>query len=403
VDLDERVERCRPGRHVRVARDARAWKRPRGAQQLRFVDGRQRKPLALRRGNLPGLGEQLRPIQRPLEIRPRARAVHLDERVDRSRPVGNVRIARDASGGRPRRAERFRLVDGWEREALALRGDRVCGGEPGPPERPLEIRPGDRAVDLGRRVERAGRCRHVRNARGARGGERPRGTVRIRRMDGRERETLALRGEGRGAERRSRTERPLEVRPCARAMELDERLASLLAARNVRVARDARTGEHPRGTNGCRLVDGRERETVALRGAGLRGGGTQSRPTERPLAIRPGLRAMDLDGWVGRALPGWYVRISRNARARERSRGANLLRDVDGRKRELLALRGRKRRAVPVRQRERPLEIRPRDRTVGLDGRTERSLPVRHLRVARDARTGKRPRGAGPGGVVDGR
>ncbi|MBK9965891.1 MAG: hypothetical protein IPP07_13695 [Holophagales bacterium] len=122
---------------------------------------------------------------------------------------------------------------------------------------PLEIRPGDR-VDLGRRVERAGRCRHVRNARGARGGERPRGTVRIRRMDGRERETLALRGEGRGAERRSRTERPLEVRPCARAMELDERLASLLAARK-------RTG---RSTPAPGNTPGHERRRLWTDGSG---------------------------------------------------------------------------------------------------------------------------------------
>ena len=347
--------------------------------------------------------EQLRPPERPLEVRPRARPVELDGRFGLHRPGGHVRDARDTRGGEhPWRAKQLGLVDGWEREALALRGNWNFGGGSGPPERPLEIRPGDRAVDLDGRVERTGQPWHVRNTRCARGGKCPWRTVRLRLVDGRKREALALRGKWQGGGHRKLAERPLEVRPRARAVELDERFGRSRAVRNVRLPRDSCGGERPWRAKWLRLVDGRERKVLALRRVGLRGGGC-GRP-ERPLEIRPGDRAVDLDGRAGRRIPVRDVRIARDARAGERSRVEVALRLVDGRKREALALRGGRPRQVGlVRRSERSLEIRPGDRPVDLDGRTGRSLPGRHVRLARDARAGKRPRGTRPVGVVDGR
>ena len=97
----------------------------------------------------------------------------LGERVGRGEPPWNIRDEGRSRAAERTQGERFRrLLEGHERELLALRGQ-CLSGLLWKPERPLEV--GRDELDLGERLRLGGPVRNVWNEGRGDAGERPRG------------------------------------------------------------------------------------------------------------------------------------------------------------------------------------------------------------------------------------
>ncbi len=134
-----------------------------------------------------------------------------------------------APGNRPGH-EVVRLVDGREREPLALRGRRLRDEGLRLAQRSLEV--GRDELDLGEWLGRDQPARDVWNEGGSRTGERARCAIRLDLLDGRERKPVALRRPWLRGERGRMAQRPLEVG--RDELDLGERVGRRESARDVR-------------------------------------------------------------------------------------------------------------------------------------------------------------------------
>ena len=192
LDVGERLERGEPARNLRNKGRRGAGERSGREVWFRFLDGREREPLAFRWRRRGLFRPRIGLPQRSLEMG--RDELDLGERVELS--VAGRNVWHEGCGGAGERSGRevwFRLLDGRERELLAVR--RLRRGflrlRNGHPQRSLEV--GRDELDLGQRVRLVGPARNVRDE-GRRGaGERPGGEERCRLVVGRERQPVALR------------------------------------------------------------------------------------------------------------------------------------------------------------------------------------------------------------------
>jgi hypothetical protein len=125
VDLAQRIKRRGPARRFRNEGGRGSGERSFGAVEFRLLGRHQRKPVALRRGVF---GNQFQPAkrsalsERSLEVEHRERPMDLGWWVRSIRPGRHLRdTGSGRSRKRPRRAIWLRLLEGCQRESLALR------------------------------------------------------------------------------------------------------------------------------------------------------------------------------------------------------------------------------------------------------------------------------------------
>ena len=134
----------------------------------------------------------------------------MGEWVGRLGTVRNVRDEGSGGGGeRPGGEGSPRIVEGREREPLALRRIGQRRAHRRKPQRPLEVGRGE--LDLDERFESRGRVRNVRNEGRGGAGERARRPRQRCFVGGRERDRLALRRARPRFDHAGIPERPLEV------------------------------------------------------------------------------------------------------------------------------------------------------------------------------------------------
>ena len=198
-------------------------------------------------------------------------------------------------------------------------------------------------------------------------------------MDRREWKRLDLRRRGRSGT----LQRALEVG--RDELDLDERRGRGRPTWDVRDERGRRARKCPRGTNGIRIVEGREREPLALRRLWLRR--EYRRSPQRLLEVGRG--KLDLGERIEGRESARDIRNEGDRRVRERSWRAVPTRVMDGCRRTFLAVRGRRLLGDGRRRRpQRPVEVGR--STVGLDERVERGESVRNVRGEGRRRTRER-------------